>query len=195
MSLFARKPVVVLASGPSLTLEDIEIVRKSGLKTIAVNSTWEKVRFCDVIFAGDAPWWIEHGERIDIPAVRASMSYNAERGQKATRFPSKVAGNGGYNSGCIAIEYAIANGSGPVLMIGFDCSLKNGVHHHGKHENLRNPTTSRCKVWLAQFHKLRKIYKDATIINCSRYTELKEFPCMTLESALESVAKSPLHAA
>jgi hypothetical protein len=191
--MFNGEPVFVLASGPSLTLEDIETVRKSGFKTIAVNSTWEKARFCDVLFAADNTWWLENYDKIDILAARASLSYNAEQYQDAPRFPSRVAGKGGFNSGCIAIEYAVANDAGPVLMLGFDCSVKNGIHHHGKHKNLKNPDAGKCRIWMDQFALLRKLYKHAKIINCSRYTELKVFPRMSLEFMLESLGKSSLH--
>lgn len=174
--------VVVLASGPSLVAEDIEAVRH--LPCIAVNTTWQVARFCSTIFAGDATWWLREGDKIDIDAERVSLSYNSERQYGAKKFDSKIAKKGGYNSGCIAIEYALVNGADKVLMIGFDCSVKNGIHHHGKHDSNHNPTETKCILWKRQFEVLRQTYKDADIVNCSRYTELDMFPKVPLQEAL-----------
>lgn len=180
--LFRNQTVAVLASGPSLTQDDIDSI--SHLPHIAVNTTWEKARKCSVIFAGDNKWWIHNHDKIDIDARRISLSYNSERMYKAKRFKSKVAKKGGYNSGCIAIEYALSQEAERVIMLGFDCSVKNGIHHHGKHKESPNPNDGKCALWKKQFHNLRAAYPRAAIVNCSRYTELNMFPKVSLESAL-----------
>lgn len=177
---FRDRTVVVLASGPSLTQTDIETVH--GCRTVAVNSTWEKARFCDVIFAADNRWWIHNHELIDIPARRVTLSYRAPD-FGAERFRSLIARHG-YNSGCLAIEYALCAGAERVLLLGFDCSVKDGAHHHGSHGLWPDPTAMTCMIWKQQFERLRKVYADAEIINCSRRTALECFPRADLESAL-----------
>lgn len=174
--------MVVLASGPSLVDEDIEKVRH--LTCIAVNTTWEKARFCKVIFAGDHKWWIHNVDKIDIDVPRVGLSYNSENQYQAKRFNSKVAKKGGYNSGCIAIEYAITQGAKKVIMLGFDCSVKNGTHHHGDHRKSPNPNDVKCEIWKRQFANLRKFYPQADVVNCSRYTEIKCFPRKPLDEVL-----------
>lgn len=182
MKLFNGDTVAVIASGPSLTDEDVEAVR--GLKKIAVNTTWKKVRDCDVLFAGDHKWWMTNGKEVDIPARRVSLSYNSERQYGAKRFRSNAAKRGGYNSGCVAIEYAIRNGAGKIILLGFDCSVRNGTHWHGDHKKSPNPNDAKCHLWRKQFAELRRIYPDADVVNCSRYTELKTFPILSLEEVL-----------
>jgi len=175
-------PVVILGSGPSLTTEDIDDCWH--LPCVAVNTTWQKARFCEVIFAGDHRWWCDNAESIDIPAHRVSLSSNSERQYNATRFKSKVGINAGYNSGAVAIEYAIVNGADRVILLGMDCSVKLGEHHHGKHPKSPNPNEKKCALWKTQFMSVRKCYPTADVINCSRYTELDMFPRMELECAL-----------
>jgi hypothetical protein len=175
-------PVVILASGPSLTDADIEATKH--LPCVAINTTWEKVRHCQVLFAGDHRWWCDNAEQIDIPAIRVSLSSNSERQYSATRFKTKVSVNAGYNSGAVAIEYAIVNGAERIILLGMDCSVKLGEHHHGKHPKSPNPNETKCALWKQQFRTLRKTYPSADIVNCSRYTELDMFPCMPLEEAL-----------
>lgn len=182
MRRFNGDTVAVLASGPSLVEDDIRAV--SHLPCVAVNNTWEVARFCSVIFAGDHKWWMHNGDAVDIPAARVSLSYNSERQYSAKRFKSKVAKSGGYNSGCIAIEYAIVHGASRVIMLGFDCSVKHGTHHHGDHKKSPNPDKVKCQRWVQQFDTLRRIYPQADVVNCSRYTELRVFPVKPLESVL-----------
>lgn len=173
---------VVIASGPSLVPEDVERVREAGCTIVAVNTSWKMAPFCDYLFAGDNKWW--QNNKVDIPAKRVSLSYNAERHHGAKRFKSKVAKKGGYNSGCVAIEFAIRRGAERVILLGFDCSVKNGTHWHGDHKKSPNPNQGKCEIWKRQFATLRNTYRDSEIINCSRYTELKTFPRMSLEEAL-----------
>lgn len=179
--IFKGETAVVLGSGPSLTAQDVAAVQH--LRRVAVNTTWELDPLCDVLFAGDNKWWCQNGDRVNSPARRVSLSYNAENVYGATRFKSKVAKNG-YNSGCVAIEYALRQGASKVLLLGFDCSVKHGVHHHGKHPKSPNPDAHKCQLWMKQFDRIKKFYPSATIINCSRYTELETFEKSTLEDAL-----------
>jgi hypothetical protein len=172
----------ILASGPSLTAEDAALIERSGVKVIAVNTTWKMARFCDVIYAGDRKWWYEYGSEIDIPAKGVTYSQSAAKkfGLKHHRFKLK----NGYNSGMLAIDYAVSRGASKVILLGYDCSIKNGIHHHGPHKKTHNPTTRRCRAWHEQFEYLAKKLKGADIVNCSRYTELEVFPVAKLEDVL-----------
>ncbi len=61
---------IVIASGPSLTPEDVRLAMASGWPVIAVNSSWQRVPGCDVIYAGDIEWWAANAHRIDSSAER-----------------------------------------------------------------------------------------------------------------------------
>src|SRR5262252_1496021 len=52
--------VVCLASGPSLTREDVEHVRDRASAIIAVNDTYKYAPFATALIASDAGWWIVH---------------------------------------------------------------------------------------------------------------------------------------
>lgn len=175
---------VCIASGPSLTAEDIETVRLSGLPTIAVNSTWEKVRFCNVIYAGDVSWWRANAEKIDIPAERWSCSAGARKyGVNHHRM------GGPYNSGLRAIQWASGRAE-RIILLGYDCKLgPNGEkHHHPDHPD-RNPSESNCRVWLGQYRGWARLSakKGVQIWNCTRDTAIDCWPRMTLEDALASL--------
>ncbi len=178
------KTVVCIASGPSLCEADCLAVQASGHPTIAVNSSWKLARFCQVIYAGDAAWWFHNQHEIDIPAQRWSCSGYAAR--KHGTLKHNASGTD-FNSGARAIELAAQNGASRIILLGYDCSIKNGLHWHGKHEKTLNPTPGKCRNWLRHFeraHHMAKRYGNE-IINCSRETAIPFFPRIDLAEALK----------
>lgn len=174
--------VVCIASGVSLTAEDCGIIEATPFATIAVNNSWQRARFCKVIYAGDHKWWHEYHESIDIPAERWSCARHADR--YGCRY--HPAGTGDYNSGMRAIQFAIWRGAKQIILLGYDCSIKQGTHWHGNHVGLKNPDNIRVKEWHKQFAQVAKEAEKATvdIINCSRYTDLTCFRQKPLEEIL-----------
>jgi hypothetical protein len=172
--------VVVIASGPSLTQHDCDLVERSGLTTVAVNNAWQYARFCHALYAGDLRWWVHYWDSIDIGAEKWTLSSNAAGVFNINWHNSKRIK--GYNSGLLAIEMAIHFGAALVLMLGFDASLENGVHFFGPHVGIANPNKSGCERWLGYFEALAKDHKN--IINCSRETAITCFPRQSLEAAL-----------
>lgn len=180
----AGKTVVVLASGPSLTDEQIALVKRSGLITIAVNTTWEKARFCRVIWAGDFGWWKYNSDKIDISAERWCDNENAKKyGCRAHARAMKQVSN----SGLLAVEWACASGAAIVIMVGFDASIEDGIHHHGPHDETPNPTEARCLKWIDQARRLRNFHSKKKIINCSTKTKIDAFPKRNLTDVLCSL--------
>jgi hypothetical protein len=170
--------VFCIASGPSLTAEDCELVQQSGLNAIAVNSSWKRARFASVIYASDPGWWDNYGAEIDTGA-ECYTSHEQTAHKHNIRHYLAFAGN---NSGVRAIELAIAFGAAKILLLGYDCSVSNGTHWHGNHTKTNNPDAQKCRIWMKHFAQLNK--KKSVIINCSRDTALQCFPRMTLEDAL-----------
>jgi hypothetical protein len=179
----------VMASGPSLGWDDyadVRTIEQTGLKTIAVNSTWSVARFCSIIYAGDNNWWRYNAKAIDIKAERwsSSKSSTIPFGTKYRNHKTRP----GYNSGANAIELAANVMHSPIIiLLGFDGSVTKGTHHHGDHKRTSNPTPDRCKKWQAQYADVLRLCPDTKIINCSRYTEIKCFERMTLAEALKHV--------
>src|SRR4051794_36846444 len=58
--------VVIIASGPSLTVADCETVRNwrvgtPGSRVIVINTSFRMAPWADVLYACDAGWWQEYG--------------------------------------------------------------------------------------------------------------------------------------
>jgi len=177
--------VFCIASGPSLTAEDCELVRQSGAKVIAVNNSWKMAPFCDYLYAGDSKWWRAYHHEVNIPAEKWTCSRAATQ-----KFGVKLhLAGGGYNSGMRAIQFAVMKGFKTIGLLGYDCSLKNGIHWHGNHSGnyLKNPTPVKVVRWHEQFARAaqKATIAGAKVFNCSRYTELECFDRLALEDALK----------
>lgn len=177
----ARKTVVCIASGPSITAEDCAAVRQSGLTTIAVNSSWKLASFCDILYAGDVTWWEANIDEIDIPAERWTCSQQAAR-----RFGiQRHVAHGSCNSGLRAMQLAFELGAERVILLGYDCSVARGTHWHGDHTRTSNPKPFNCLEWMRGFSQLPQ--RDR-VWNCSRETALTVFERMSLIEGLTRAA-------
>jgi hypothetical protein len=180
--VWAGQTVCCIASGPSLIAADVELVRAAGLKTIAVNNSWQLAPFCDVLYAGDHKWWAKYGRDAAIPAARWTCNQRA-----ADEFGVHLhAARGPYNSGLRAIQLAALFGARRILLLGYDCAMLAGRKHwHPDHDGISNPTLSRMQAWAIQFTRVAaELKRNADVINCSRQTALKCFPRADLAAVL-----------
>lgn len=183
--MMMKVDVFCIASGPSLRAADCELVRQSGAKVIAVNNSWQIAPFCDYLYAGDSKWWRTYHKEIDVPAERWTCSRDASQKYGAKLH---IAG-GGYNSGMRAIQFAVMKGFKTIGLLGYDCSLKNGVHWHGLHDRpfLKNPSQVKVLRWREQFLRAaeKALIAGARVVNFSRYTELECFERGLLEDVVK----------
>ncbi|ORL58111.1 hypothetical protein [Pseudomonas putida] len=182
--IWEGRAVACVASGPSLTPGDCETIESARLPTVAVNSSWKAARFCEVIYAGDLAWWDGYGSEIDIDAERWTCTRQAARKHAINHHPVY----GAYNSGMRAIQFAVARGASSIVLLGYDCSLSNGIHWHGEHDKSKNPDAGKVAAWFGQFAVAAGEARSAgcRVMNCSRETALTCFERASLHDALVS---------
>lgn len=172
---------ICIASGPSLQRADCLLAARTGHKIIAVNSSWQMAPECHHIFASDYAWWQRYHDEINIAAQRWTVSVRAKNryGLKLFKPPAE----GAFNSGQRAIQFAAHRGAQRIILLGYDCTLKNGAHWHGEHPGkMHNPTHEEVNRWHSDFSALAVELPDVEIINCTRHTALTCFPTNTLEN-------------
>lgn len=170
---------VCIGSGPSLTPEDCNHARLSGCFAIAVNSSIKAAPWAQAMYAMDSDWWSKNA-REAFSFKGARFSSRSIPGVKKVQIDQKSSGAG-------AISLAIHLGAKKIVLIGYDCSVKNGTHWHGDHEATKNPNEAKCDKWQDQMLELADQAKEAgvDIVNCSRHTELKAFRIAHLEDELK----------
>ena len=194
----APKKWAIIASGPSLTPEDVNAVR--GMNVIVINTSHWLAPWADILYACDPHWWDWHYQN---PEWKAKL--DAFQGEKWTQdkdaakkyglnFIESKAGGGistdpkiiyqGSNSGVQAINLAYHCGARDIILLGYDMQgSKDKPHWHGHHPS---KIVSGWHAWL-KFYDL--VAADAAklgvrITNCTRQTALTCFERMNLEQAL-----------
>lgn len=181
---WSGRTVVCIASGPSLTAEDCELVRAAGHPVVVTNTTFQLCPWADVLFAFDAKWWREYQDQVAQFAGRKlsgsllAVKYGAEPVQPWFSIYR--------NSGCCAISLALAAGAERVVMLGYDGGFHDGrAHWHADHPKpMGNADT--VADWPRLFGIVAKNARRAGIpvINASRRTALTCFPRADLQTVL-----------
>jgi len=182
------KTVAILASGPSLTGAVAEAVRCVGVPTIAINDTFRRAPWADMLYAADPEWWRVNPEALDFAGLRASVSKvdsvlqlqnTGVEGFDPHPFAIRTGGNSGYQ----AVHIAIHAGAARVLLCGFDMHNRCGLHWHGSHPRpLRNTDEHSYAKWASRFEALKGIGPE--IVNCTPGSAIECFPKMDLNEAL-----------
>jgi len=182
---------VCIASGPSLTQEDVDYCRGKG-KVYAVNDVHRLAPWADVLYAGDGSWWDHHagvpefaGEKWTVDRG-AARRYGLKRigiasGVPWSNFPGEIAT--GRNSGFQALNLAVLQGASSVVLLGYDMGGVEGRRHFfGEHPGKLNRGMN-FPEWIKRFNRAAPHIK-VPVVNCSRETALTCFPRKSLREVL-----------
>ncbi len=191
------KTAVILAGGPSLTLEQIDAARHSGHHTIVVNRTYQKFLDANVLYAGDYLFWKTYIADVKLKFKGKLVTQDASA---AARWPTvtlvrgtnreglgreRIHQNG--NSGTQALNLAFLLGYERIVLLGMDMKTgPNGEkHHHPDHESpcVQGQTFGE---WL---HKLDKVARDfkttkCEVLNATPGSAMKCFPMVDWREVL-----------
>lgn len=187
---------VILASGPSLTAEQVEVVRRSNARAIVVNRTWEMLPTADVLYSGDflfakvyyakikqefkGVWWTQDRSAAERYGINWVKGVNREG--VGTDY---IHNNG--NSGHQAINLAFLFGSRRILLLGMDMKLgaKGEKHHHPDHPS-PCVQSQMFGEWLHKGVKLAAELNAAgcSVVNCAPGSAWRDFPMSDIEKEL-----------
>jgi hypothetical protein len=194
--LWPGETFVCLASGPSLTAEDVEAVRGRG-RVIAINTSYQLARWADVLYACDARWWKWHKGAPDFAGLKFAMTAGALAWpgvQLLGRGPSHglsldparlcLGGNSGYQ----AINLAVLMGASRVVLLGYDMAVgANGKQHwHADHPmRMKSPYQTFRQAYPTLVEPLKA--SGVEVLNCSRQTALTCFERRALDEVFPPV--------
>lgn len=197
------KTAIVLASGPSLTLDQIAAAKRSGHFTIAVNATFQKMLDADVMYSGDFLFFKTYHAEIrrdfkgkvwtqDSSAAARWPWINRMRGANRDGLGTeRIFING--NSGAQSVNLAYLWGYQRIILLGFDMRLgpKGERHHHPDH--VAPCVQNQCfDEWLFKFEKIARDLRvhKIEVLNCTPGSALKCFPMPAWEDVLLTHAAS-----
>ena len=186
--MFEGQTVVVVATGQSLTEEQVSMVRD--LPTIAVNDAFRMAPWAAILYAADRQWWDANPDAAQFPGVKLCAMPGGPalhmRSSGTLGFdPNPARVRTGGNSGYQAVHVAIHTGAERILLLGFDM---HGTHYFGPHtksangKRLKNPSPESFRNWAERFGALN--HRGAEIVNCTPGSALECFPKMSLEEVM-----------
>jgi hypothetical protein len=198
--LWPGSTIVCIASGPSLTVADVEYVRGKA-RVIVVNTTYTLAKWADVLYACDEAWWNAWRGAPDFPGMKFALQARAAKwpgvvvlrdtGQRGLEADSSGLKNG-KNSGYQAINLAVHLGAERIILLGYDMRpRRDGVEHwHDPHPHAVKSTPEkrdkRYENFQRNFEYLAGTLRTAgvSVVNCSRSTALRGFLRAPLQAAL-----------
>lgn len=173
---------VCIASGPSLTAEDCEMVRNwrrvsDDRMVIVTNLTFRAVPWADALYAMDRAWWRVYGSEAGSFAGKRYCRHRGIIGVE--QVPIRALGS---HSGADAIRLAAHLGARKIVLLGYDCQHTGGKRHwHDDYSSRGLGNASSVERWPKQLRRVRDEV-SAEIVNASRQTALDIFPRVPLEA-------------
>ena len=204
------RPAVIIAPGPSLTAEDVDVVRKARqadrVRVVSVSNAWKwTADFADAFFAADRRYWKAYlrdmltGKTGFVGAVpRERMVTCCNVTAKADRIAWVRAANRpglgtyelttGGNSGWMGLNLAWLYGARRFYLLGLDMQRGPGGLSHADGDHVRTCNVSlNFSEWIAKIERYAApdlAKRGAIVINCSRSTALKCWRRSTIEAEL-----------
>ena len=187
---------ICIASGPSLTQEDVDYCRGKG-RVYVINTSFRRAPWADILYACDGPWWNKYidevrrdfrGELWTIDTAAADK-YSLRMAEVDNHSPFSKKPNVislGSNSGFQTLNLAYVQGAKKIILLGYDMKLgpAGEKHWHGDHPaDLLQTNPYEYQNWIRLFKAAAPLI-DVPVINCSRVSALECFERMPLESAL-----------
>lgn len=195
---FVGRTIACLASGPSLTAEQVEILRVADIPVLACNDCYRIAPFAALVYFADSKW---HDWQKDKPEWKAfagdkvtihSSSFRVtdpqvhvlhNRGHEGlSNDPSGIMT--GSHSGYQLINIAALTKPSRILLLGYDCKRVNGrKHFFGDHPDGTEPPYEGIKKHYSRIEVALK-GMALEIINCTPDSAIDSFPKRSLESVL-----------
>ena len=173
--------VICIASGPSLTKEQIGIVdelrNKNGYKVIAVSNNYQLAPWVDAVYSADHSWWHHYYPSVRDLVYEHTELWTQERVVKSAKESWKRWGfklskpfngvklahgkgigrvdtvhhNG--NSGCMAVNLAYLFGAKEIILVGYDFGHTFGKRHwFGDHDKKKfRRNADNPETWVRSF--------------------------------------------
>jgi len=184
--LFPGQVIACVASGPSLTQEDVDFLR-GRCKVIVVNDGYRMAPWADVLYAADGHWWKIHQGVPSFARLKVTVDTAASKkwGLKCINVmdrpglsfdPGRL--HWGKNGGYQALNLAFLMAAATVLLLGYDMrrSQAGKLHWFGDHPKPLRNTDSPHASWIDAFNTIPRLHPKLEIINCSRDSALNCFP-------------------
>jgi len=182
---------VCIATGPSLTQEDVDYCRGKA-KIYAIKESRYMAPWADVLYAADHDWWDENSGCTDFAGEKWVCDERTAKKWGLHYIPYKVespwsndrayVATGGH-SGFQAINLAALHGASEIVLLGYDMGYSGNAKHWWTGKFKRNVRGSDYNDWIRRFY-LALPHIKIPVYNASRFSYLNCFPKVNLKDVL-----------
>lgn len=186
---------VCIATGPSLTQQQVEIVKRSSVRSIGINDVGLRNQWVDIWYAADYQFWkhysttAETSDSLKVCAERDAIKHglvdlflNVNDREKALRYTPGYALHGEH-SGFQALQLAISIGATKVVLVGYDCKPKGQLTNYFGTKCASLHRHSDYKNWPLHYDRLA-IPDGVEVLNATTDSAITAYPKVELESVL-----------
>lgn len=195
-----------LATGPSLTQEDVTFLRGRVDGVVAINDAHRLAPWADVLYSSDRRWWNHYKGVPEFTGMKYGVGSGTGKQNPYAKCPDVVVlKNTGYdgietnptalrtgrNSGFAAVNLAVHLGAKRILLLGYNLGYRNGrAHFFGNHPAGLTQTTGLYPGFRRSFDRVAPVLAGMGIevVNCTPQSSLSAFPLKTLREALAKPA-------
>lgn len=191
---FKGKTVVIVASGASLTREDVEYCQGKAVVAV-VNDNYKLAPWADLLYAADPGWWKHHEGVREFAGTKWTQDKDSAKlyglnwvdgrwNPSVSADPAFI--HYGFNSGFQCLNLIFLMGASRIILLGFDMQATAGKKHwFGNHPGELNKDSAYGQWVEFMDNAAPRLEKHkCEVINCSRSTALKKFKRMALEDCL-----------
>ena len=186
---------VCIATGPSLTREQVEKVKRSSVRSIGINDVGLTEDWLDIWYAADWPFWKHYEARAQASQALKVCADVMSRGsrlvdlflstandERASRFEPGFAVSGNH-SGFQALQMAISFGASKVVLLGYDCKARGtSTNYFGRKPNTLH-RASNYESWREHYDRLL-VPVGVEVLNATPGSAITAFPRVSLDEAL-----------
>lgn len=196
------KTAICIASGPSLTEEDVNYCKGKG-KIYAIKENYIAAPWADVLYAADTDWWDMYYDRIgagEMPEfkgekwtvsnqayMRHGVNYVKDRRTPPCYWSDDISrgiATGG-NSGFQAINLAVLQGAERVILLGYDYGYDPATQdkHWWEEKHPRESRYSNYANWIKYLVKAAPLI-PVPVLNASRQSAIPCFEKVNLKDVI-----------
>lgn len=194
--------MAIIASGPSTKKAEVELL-KDRVPVLAIKKNVEIAPFAECVYGCDAGWWNSVQGLKSFTGLKMAYDPKAvdQFGLTRVQIPNHAKSDsllfdqvgsvgGGGCSGFQALNLAVQFGARRILLLGFDCQDRSGVHWYGRNNWNRssNPSQSNFQRWARAFGNAsaQLTERGVEVVNASPLSDLKCFPKRGVADTLQA---------
>jgi hypothetical protein len=185
--------IVCIASGESLTPEDVDYCKGKADKVYVVKESYRLAPWADLLYAADSDWWDIRkgcpdftGEKWTCTpeaAKKWGINYIDYKVELKWSLQQGIVATGG-NSGFQCVNLATLNGATEVILLGYDMGFTVKKHWWDDISELKRECRgSNYNDWIKRFHEAKPLI-PAKVYNASRFSYLTCFEKVNLRDVL-----------